>query len=46
MDLSPEMIEQAEEAVAEAGLEGADIQLKVGAIEETGLPAGFADVVI
>ena len=46
IDFSPEMIEQAKQAVVDAGLEGADIQLMVGAIEDTGLPDGFADAVI
>jgi arsenite methyltransferase len=40
------MIEQAGRAVADAGLQGADIQLMVGTIENTGLPEGFADAVI
>jgi arsenite methyltransferase len=46
IDFSPEMIEQAKQAVVEAELKGADIQLMVGAIEGTGLPEGFADAVI
>ena len=46
IDFSPEMIEQAKQAVVDAELEGADIQLMVGAIEDTGLPEGLADAVI
>lgn len=46
IDFSPEMIEQAKQAVVDAELEGADIQLMVGAIEDTGLPDRFADAVI
>jgi len=46
IDFSPEMIEQARQAVVDAELEGADIQLIVGTIEDTGLPEGFADAVI
>jgi SAM-dependent methyltransferase len=40
------MIERARRAVAEAGYADRDIELKVGSIEDTGLPPDFADAVI
>jgi len=46
IDFSPEMIEQAKQAVVDARLEGTDIQLMVGAIENTGLPDKSADAII
>ena len=46
IDFSSDMIEQARRAVVDAGLEGADIQLIVGNIEETGLSDDMADAVI
>ncbi|MHB8781032.1 MAG: methyltransferase domain-containing protein [Candidatus Geothermincolia bacterium] len=46
IDFSTEMIERAKQTVIDAGLEEANIRLMVGAVEETGLPDGMADVVI
>ena len=46
IDVSPEMIKQAKQAVVEAELERAGIQLMVGAIEDTRLPDESADAVI
>ena len=46
IDFAPQMIERANQAVAEAGLQDRDIQLRVSGMEKTQLPDGFADVVI
>jgi len=46
IDLSPGMIERARRAVAEAGYADREIELKVGSIEDTGLPPDFADAVM
>lgn len=46
IDFTPQMLERAQEAVTEAGLQTGTIELRVGDMEETGLPSGFADVVI
>ncbi len=46
IDFTPRMIERANQAAAEAGLQGGTTTLRVADMEETGLPEGFADVVI
>ncbi|MBU4346050.1 MAG: methyltransferase domain-containing protein [Candidatus Omnitrophica bacterium] len=46
VDITPQMIEKAKQAVAEAGLEDRRIELYVGDIEKLQLPDSFADVVI
>ena len=46
IDFTPQMLERAQEAVTEAGLQSGTIELRLGDMEETGLPDGFADVVI
>jgi SAM-dependent methyltransferase len=45
VDFAPEMIERAEQAVAEAGLTDS-VELVVGDMEQLNLPDSFADVVI
>ena len=46
MDFTPQMLERAQQAVTEAGLQSGTIELRLGDMEDTGLPDGFADVVI
>jgi SAM-dependent methyltransferase len=46
IDFTPQMIEQAKQAVTEAGLSDRDIELRMADMGESQLPAGFADVVI
>ncbi|MBU2446018.1 MAG: methyltransferase domain-containing protein [Bacteroidetes bacterium] len=46
VDISPQMIEKAKQAVAEAGLQDRKIELYLGDIEKLQLPDSFADVVI
>ena len=46
VDFAPQMIERAKQAVSEAGLQGADIELRVAGMEQLTLPDGFADVAI
>ena len=46
IDFTPQMIERAQQAVTEAGLSGRNIELRVADLEESQLPASFADVVI
>lgn len=46
IDFTPEMIERAKQAVAEAGLQDRPIELHVAGMERTQLLDGFADVVI
>ena len=46
VDFAPEMIEQANHAVAEAGLADGNVELYVADMADTPLPDGFADVVI
>ena len=46
IDLAPKMIERAKQAVAEAGLQDRNIELRVEDMERTELPPGFTDVVI
>jgi ubiquinone/menaquinone biosynthesis C-methylase UbiE len=46
LDFAPQMIEQAKQAVTEAGLEERDIELRVACMEKSHLPNSFADVVI
>ncbi len=46
IDFTPQMLERAQQAVTEAGLQSGTIELRIGDMEETGLPDGFADVVI
>ena len=46
IDFTPQMLERAQEAVTEAGLQSGTIELRLGDMEDTGLPDGFADVVI
>lgn len=46
IDFTPQMIDQAKQAVAEAGLQDRNIELLVANMEKTGLPSNFADVVI
>ena len=46
LDIAPEMIERAKQAVAAAGLEDRDIDLRVAELEKSQLPDTFADVII
>ena len=46
IDHAPQMIERAQQAVMEAGLRDGTIELRVAVMEETGLPDGFADLVM
>jgi arsenite methyltransferase len=46
IDLAPHMIERARQAVAAAGLQDRDIELKVAELENTHLPDCYADVII
>lgn len=46
IDFTPQMLERAQQAVTEAGLQSGTIELRLGDMEETGLPDSFADVVI
>lgn len=46
IDFAPQMIERAKKAVAEAGLQGRDIELHVADMEDTQLPDGCAHVVM
>ena len=46
VDFSQQMIEQASQAVAEAGLPDRDIRFHLEGLEDSQLPGGFADVVI
>ena len=46
IDFAPQMIERAKMAVAEAGLQDRDIELRVGELESSLLPGSFLDVVI
>ena len=46
IDTAPHMIERARQAVAEAGLQDRDIELKVAELEDTHLPDDYADVII
>ena len=46
IDLAPQMIERAKQAVSEARLQDKDIELRVADMEETQFPDSFADVVI
>jgi len=46
IDFTPQMLERAQQAVTEAGLQSGTIELRLGDMEDTGLPDGFADVVI
>ena len=46
IDFTPQMLEPAQQAVTEAGSQSGAIELRLGDMEETGLPDGFADVVI
>lgn len=46
IDFTPQMIERAKQAVAEAGLQDRDIELLVDDMERSLLPGGYADVVI
>ena len=43
IDLSPQMIERAGQAIAAVGLDGGSIELRVADLARTGLPAGGAD---
>ena len=45
IDLSPQMIERAGQAIAEVGLDGGSIELRIADLARTELPAGGADVV-
>jgi ubiquinone/menaquinone biosynthesis C-methylase UbiE len=45
LDFTPQMIERAKQAVAEAGLKDRDIELRVADIGNSQLPNNFADVV-
>ena len=45
IDLSPQMIERAGQAIAAVGLDGGSIELRVADLARTELPAGRADVV-
>ena len=45
IDLSPQMIERAGQAIAEVGLDGGSIELRVADLARSGLPPGRADVV-
>lgn len=46
IDFTPQMLERAQQAVTEAALQSGTIEFRVADMEETGLPDGFADVVI
>jgi len=46
LDFTPQMIERAKQAVAEAGLQERDIELRVVDIGKSQLPTSFTDVVI
>ena len=46
IDFTLRMLERAQQAVTEAGSQSGAIELRLGDMEETGLPDGFADVVI
>ncbi len=46
IDFAPQMIERAKLAVAEAGLQDRDIELRVAELESSLLPSSFSDVVI
>ncbi len=46
IDFADQMIERAKQAVAEAGLEGRNIELQVADMAKSQLPDSFADVVI
>lgn len=46
IDFADQMVHRAGEAVAEAGLQDRNIELRVADMENSQLPAGFADVVI
>ena len=46
LDIAPEMIERARQAVAAAGLQDRDIELKVAELENSQLPDNYADVII
>ncbi len=46
IDFAPQMIERAKQAVAEAGLQDRDIELRVADMGKSKLPISFADVVI
>ena len=46
IDMAPHMIERARQAVAAAGLQDRDIELKVAELEDTHLPDHYADVII
>ena len=46
VDGTPQMIERAKQAVAEAGLQDRNIEFRTAYLDKTQLPDGFADVVI
>ena len=46
VDFAPQMIERAKQAVAKAGLQNRDIELRVADIGNSQLPISFADVII
>ncbi len=46
IDFTPQMIERAKQAVAEAGLSDRNTELRIADMGESQLPANFADVVI
>ncbi len=46
IDFAPQMIERAKLAVAEAGLQDRDIELRVAELETSLLPSNFSDAVI
>lgn len=46
IDFADQMIERARQAIAEAGLQDRNIELRVSDMEKTQLPDSFADVVI
>jgi arsenite methyltransferase len=46
IDFAPQMIERAKLAVAKAGLQDRDIELRVAELENSLLPGSFSDVVI
>ena len=46
LDIAPEMIERARQAVAAAGLQDRDIELRVAELENSQLPDTYADVII
>lgn len=46
IDFTPQMIERARQAVAEAGLQDRNVELRVEDMTNTQFPGGFADVVI